>query len=62
MPLPVCPRRRIVCVGVAVVAEVRASVVLADVLRHDAAAGEALAFVFQLRILAGDTDVGSEEW
>lgn len=50
MPLPVCPRRRIVGVGVAVVAEVRAGVVLADVLGHDAAAGEALALVLQASV------------
>ena len=42
MPPPVLHRRRVVGVGVAVVAEVRAGVVLADVLGHDAAAGEAL--------------------
>ena len=43
-------------------AQVRAGVVLADVLGHDATAGKTLALVFQLRILAGNTDVGSEEW
>ena len=43
MPFPIRHRRRVVGVGVAVVAEVRAGVVLADDLRHDAAAGEALA-------------------
>ena len=47
MPLPVFHRCGVVGVGVAVVAEVRAGVVLADVLGHDAAAGEALAFVLQ---------------
>ena len=47
VPLPVLHRRGVVGVGVAVVAEVRAGVVLADVLGHDAAAGEALAGVFQ---------------
>ena len=46
MPLPVLHRSGVVRVGVAVVAEVRAGVVLADVLGHDAAAGEALAGVF----------------
>ena len=55
MPIPVCPRRRIVRVGVAVVAKVRAGVVLADVFGHDATAGEALAFVFQLCVnIVGD--------
>ena len=39
MPLPVGQRRGVVGVGVAVMAEVRAGVVLADVLGHDAAAG-----------------------
>lgn len=62
VPLPVLHRRNVVGVGVAVVAEVRAGVVLADVLRHDAAAGETLAFVFQLRVLAGNTDVGFKRW
>ena len=47
MPFPVGHRRGVVGVGVAVVAEVRTGVVLADVLGHDAAAGEALAGVFQ---------------
>ena len=47
VPLPVLHRRNVVGVGVAVVAEVRAGVVLADVLGHDAAADEALAFVLQ---------------
>lgn len=50
MPPPVLHRRGVVGVGVAVVAvvaEVRTGVVLADVLGHDAAAGEALAGVFQ---------------
>ena len=47
MPLPVLHRRGAVGVGIAVVAEVRAGVVLADVLGHDAAADEALAGVFQ---------------
>lgn len=42
MPLPVLHRRGVVGVGVAVVAEVRTGVVLADVLGPDAAAGEAL--------------------
>ena len=62
MPPPVLHRRGVVGVGVAVVAEVRAGVVLADVLGHDAAAGEALALVFQLRVLTGNTDVGLERW
>ena len=43
MPLPVGLGRGVVGVGVAVVAEVRAGIILADVLGHDAAAGEALA-------------------
>ena len=46
MLLPVLKRGRVVGVGVAVVAEVGAGVVLADVLGHDAAAGKALAGVF----------------
>ena len=55
MLLPIRNCRRIVCVGVAVVAEVRAGVVLADVLRHDATTGEALAFVFQFCVnIVGD--------
>ena len=45
MPIPVLQRGGVVGVGVAVVAEVRTCVVLADVLGHDAAAGEALTFV-----------------
>ena len=49
MPFPVLHRNGVVGVGVAVVAEVRAGVVLADVLRHYAAAGEALAGVFLVR-------------
>ena len=52
MPPPVFHRRGVVGVGVAVVAEVRAGVVLADVLGHDAAAGEALAGVFQTGMAA----------
>ena len=60
--LPVGQRCGVVGVGVAVVAEVRTGVVLADVLGHDAAAGKTLALVLQLRILAGDADGGSEEW
>ena len=47
VPLPVRHCCGVVGVGVAVVAEVRAGVVLADVLRHDAAAGEALTLVIQ---------------
>ena len=47
VPLPVRHCRCVVCVRVAVVAEVGAGVVLADILGHDAAAGEALAGVFQ---------------
>ena len=47
VPLPVGQRRGVVGVGVAVMAEVRAGVVLANVLGHDAAAGEALTGVFQ---------------
>ena len=43
-------------------AQVRAGVVLADVLGHDAAAGKTLALVLQLRVLAGNTAVGSKEW
>ena len=52
MPLPVGQRRCVVGVGIAVVAEVRAGVVLADVLGHDAAAGDALAGVFQTGMAA----------
>ena len=47
MSIPVSHCRDVVGVGVAVVAEVGAGVVLADVLGHDAAASEALAGVFQ---------------
>ena len=47
MPPPVFHRRGVVGVGVAVVAVVRTGVVLADVLGHDAATGEALALVLQ---------------
>ena len=49
MPPPVFHRCGVVGVGVAVVAEMRAGVVLADVLGHDAAAGEALTRVFLVR-------------
>ena len=40
----------------------RAGVVLADVLGHDTTTGKTLPLVFQLRVLAGDTNVGFEEW
>ena len=46
MPIPVRHRCGIVGVGVAVVTEVRAGVVLADVFGHDATAGETLTRVF----------------
>ena len=59
MPLPVLQRGGVVGVGVAVVTEVRAGVVLADVLGHDAAAGEALAGVFLMG--AGLPFVGNAE-
>ena len=49
-PIRLC--RSVVRVGVAVVAEVRAGVVFADVLGHDAAAGEALSRVFQAGMAA----------
>ena len=49
MPLPVSFGCGVVGVGVAVVAEVRAGVVLADVLGHNAAAGETLAGIFLVR-------------
>ena len=49
MPVPVGLGHGVVGVGVAVVAEVQAGVVLADVLGHYAAAGEALAGVFLVR-------------
>ena len=52
MPLPVLHRCGVVGVGVAVVAEVRTGVVLADVLRHYAAAGEALAGIWASAIAA----------
>ena len=52
MPPPVLHHRGVVGVGVAVVAEVRAGVVLADVLGHDASTGEALAGVFQAGMAA----------
>ena len=45
MLLPIGQGRSIVRIGVAVMAKVRTGVVLADVLRHDAAAGGTLAFV-----------------
>ena len=44
---PIRQRRCVVCVGIAVVAEVRAGVVLADVLGHNAAASQALAFILE---------------
>ena len=59
MPIPVLHRRGVVGVGVAVVAEVRAGVVLADVLGHDAAAGKALAGIFL--VSAGFPFVGYAE-
>ena len=43
-------------------AKMRAGVVLADVLGHDATTGKALPLVFQLRVLAGNTDVGFKRW
>ena len=46
VPLPVLQRGDVVGVGVAVVAEVGAGIVFADVLGHYAAAGEALTRVF----------------
>lgn len=49
MSIPVSHCRGVVGVGIAVVAVVRTGVVLADVLGHDAAAGEALAGVFLVR-------------
>ena len=52
MPLPVGQRSGVVGVGVAVMAEVRTGVALADVLGQDAAAGEALAGVFQAGMAA----------
>ena len=52
MPLPVRHCRGVVGVGVAVVAEVGTGVVFADVLGHDAAAGEALSRVFQAGMAA----------
>ena len=59
MPFPVLHRGGVVGVGVAVVAEVGASVVLADVLGHDAATSEALARVFLVG--AGLPFVGNTE-
>ena len=47
MSFPVLHRHGVVGVGVAAVAEMRAGVVLADVLGYDAATGEALALVLQ---------------
>ena len=47
MSFPVLHRHGVVGVGVAAVAEMRAGVVLADVLGHDATTGEALALVLQ---------------
>ena len=43
-------------------AKMRAGVVLADVFGHDTTTGKTLALVLQLRVLAGNTAVGSEEW
>ena len=45
MAFPIGQGRGVVGVGVAVMAQVRAGVVLADVFRHDAAAGSTLALV-----------------
>ena len=47
MPLPVRHGRCVVRVGVAIVTEVRAGVVFTDVLGHNAAASQALAFILE---------------
>ena len=45
MLLPIDQGRGVIGIGVAIMTKVRAGVVLADVLGHDAAAGGTLAFV-----------------
>lgn len=47
MPLPVRHGCCVVRVGVAIVTEVRAGVVFTDVLGHNAAASQALAFILE---------------
>ena len=59
MATPVGKHRHIVRVSVTIMAKVRASVVLADVFRHDAAAGDTLAFV--LAVIAWLPTVGNAE-
>ena len=59
MLLPIGQGRSVVGVSIAVMAKVRAGVVLADVLGHDAAAGGTLAFV--LAIIAGLPTVWNAE-
>ena len=50
MMLPVRHGRCVVCVGIAVVAKVRAGVVFTDVFRHDAPTGLALPGVFPVLV------------
>ena len=59
MPLPVLQRRGVGGVGVAVVAEVWAGIVFADVLGHNATASEALSGIFL--VSAGFPFVGYAE-
>ena len=59
MSLPIGQGRNIVGVGITIVAKVWAGVVLADVFRHDAAAGLALALV--LVVIARFPPVGNSE-
>ena len=59
MLLPIGQGRGVIGVRVAVMAEMRAGVVFADVLRHDAAAGGTLAFV--LAVIARLPTVGNAE-
>ena len=59
MATPVSQHRNIVRVGVAIMAQVRAGVVLADVFRHDASAGGTLALV--LAVIARLPAVGDAE-
>ena len=50
MLLPVFKRGGIIGVRIAIVAEMRAGIVFADILRHNAAACLALTFIFMLRV------------
>ena len=59
MLFPIGQGRGVIAVRVAVMAKVRAGVVLTDVFRHDAATGGTLALV--LAVIAGLTTVGNAE-